>query len=213
MRATRLVAAIWAAAATAAALLALAAPRPGAAPEETDGLAVVYDSPSASSLTVPLWLQDDPQWSGEPYAGSTVGEAGCGLACAAMAVHALTGTELSPGAMAAAAGDSCLTDGVNDMGKFCEWIGGRWEGVRHSEIYYDLGRALEDVSSGSLVFAGVRGDLGPESYGGHVVLIWRSDGDGFWLRDPASAENSSRPFSRSELEQSGFRYFYAIGRS
>lgn len=54
------------------------------------------------------------------------------------------------------------------------------------------------------------GTLGDRDYGGHVVLIWRADDDGYWIRDPASAGNSARAFTLEELEQVDFHYFYCI---
>lgn len=77
-------------------------------------------------------------------------------------------------------------------------------------ISYDLAPVLQNVSDGWLAFAGMSGTLGDRDYGGHVVLIWRADDDGYWIRDPASAGNSARTFTLEELEQVDFHYFYCI---
>ncbi len=42
------------------------------------------------------------------------------------------------------------------------------------------------------------GTLGDRDYGGHVVLIWRADDDGYWIRDPASCWELQRAPSRSK---------------
>lgn len=138
-----------------------------------DVLPIVGDTPIAEGNHMPLWLQRDPQWDYVPYAGGTIGDSGCGLTCAAMAIKYMTLQEVTPLTLASYVGDTCLTDG--------------W-----------------------LAFAGVTGDLGEEDYGGHVVLIWRADDDGYWVRDPASAANSARAFTLEELERVDFRYFYCI---
>lgn len=109
-------------------------------------------------------------------------------------------------------GDTCLTDGVNDPGKFCAWIADHYPeyGIESTPISYALAPVLQNVSDGWLAFAGMSGTLGDRDYGGHVVLIWRADDDGYWIRDPASAGNSARAFTFEELEQVDFHYFYCI---
>lgn len=175
-------------------------------------MATVYDRPIAEGNHMPLWLQSDPQWASVPYAGGTVGDAGCGMVCAAMALEYMTLQGITPLQFADYVGDTCLTDGVNDPGKFCRWIYDHYKdyGIEWRSIYYTLDRALADVKDGWLVFAGMSGTLGDKDYEGHVVLIWRADDEGYWLRDPADADNSARPFSAEELSQVDFKYFYSI---
>ena len=67
-------------------------------------------------------FQTDPQWDYVPYAGGTIGDYGCGLTCAAMAIKYMTLQDITPLTLASFVGDACLTDGVNDPGKFCTWI-------------------------------------------------------------------------------------------
>lgn len=179
---------------------------------ERDWSAIIAERPATDVLTMPLWLQTDPQWAYAPYAGGTIGDSGCGLVCAAMALEYMTLQGVNPLQLADCVGDSCLTAGVNDPGKFCEWIKGKFPEFRieSSEIYYELDRALSDVQNGWLVFAGMSGALGDDDYDGHVVMIWRADDAGFWIRDPASGANSSRPFSAEELSAVDFKYFYSI---
>lgn len=179
---------------------------------ERDWSAIVAERPATDVLAMPLWLQTDPQWANAPYAGGTIGDSGCGLVCAAMALEYMTLQGVNPLQLAECVGDSCLTAGVNDPGKFCEWIKAKYPEFRIecSEIYYERDRALSDVQNGWLVFAGMSGTLGDADYDGHVVMIWRADDAGFWIRDPASGSNSSRPFSAEELSAVDFKYFYSI---
>lgn len=179
---------------------------------ESERLAIVEDRPIAEGNHMPLWLQTDPQWSHVPYAGGTVGDSGCGLVCAAMALEYMTLQGITPLQLADYVGDECLTDGVNDPGKFCAWIESHypeWR-IESSDIYYETDRAMQDVEGGWLVFAGMSGALGDADYDGHVVMIWRADDKGYWVRDPDSGANSSRPFSAEELSAVDFKYFYSI---
>lgn len=172
----------------------------------------VLDRPTPEGNSMPLWLQDDPQWADVPYAGGTVGDSGCGLVCAAMAIKYMTVQDVTPAMLAEAVGDTCLTGGVNDPGKFCEWIAEHYPeyGIEHSGIIYRLDDALAQVDGGWLAFAGMSGSLGERDYEGHVVLIWRGDDGAYWLRDPASGANSQRAWTRDELDGVDWKYFYAI---
>ena len=51
---------------------------------------------------------------------------------------------------------------------------------------------------------------GSSEYEGHVVMIWRANDEGYWVRDPDSGANSARPFSAEELSAVDFSYFYSI---
>lgn len=174
----------------------------------------VSDTPAPKVIpagrTMPLYLQDDVQWAHIEYAeGSTVAESGCGLACAAMALEYLTNQKTTPRDLQGVVGDSCTVHGVNDMALF----GGYMEqayGLSQSDIYYKLEQALDDVSNGSVVFASLSGSFGDSSYGGHLVVIWRVDGDAVYVRDPDSGANSQRSFTRDELSRVEWSYFYSL---
>ena len=84
----------------------------GYAAAEEDRLAIVVDRPIAEGNSMPVWLQTDPQWDYIPYAGGTIGEYGCGLTCAAMAVKYMTLQDITPLTLASFVGDTCLTDGL-----------------------------------------------------------------------------------------------------
>ncbi len=176
----------------------------------------VIDKPAPAALysgqTMPCYLQDDPQWAHLPYAGGTIGDSGCGLTCAAMAIEYMTTQRTDPRTLADAVGDTCLADGVNDPGKFCSWIADHYAdyGISHTDIYFDPTDALRDVRDGKLVFASLTGDFGDRSYGGHIVLLWLSDGSGIWVRDPMSGANSQTPITEAEFYAVNWVYFYSI---
>lgn len=160
--------------------------------------------------TMPLYLQDDVQWGHIGYAGgSTVAESGCGLTCAAMALEYLTNQITTPRDLQGIVGDTCTVNGVNDMALFGNYMEQAY-GLSTSEIYYALDRALADVEGGSVVFASLTGDFGDSSYGGHIVAIWRVDGDAVYIRDPASGANSQHRFTRDELAEVAWSYFYSL---
>ena len=168
--------------------------------------------PVPAGTYMPLYLQTDAQWSEKPYASGTIGDSGCGLACAAMAVKALTTQDVTPLTLSDAVGNACLTDGVNDPEKFAQWIEANYGdyGIEVSQKVYALKRALAYVDDGWLCFAGLHGAFGDTEYGGHVVLIWRADDGGYWVRDPASAANSAHLFTTEELNAVDFRYFVCV---
>lgn len=168
----------------------------------------VSDKPAP---VAPIWLQDDQSWGDQPYGGGTLSNAGCGLTSCAIAVSYLTGEDWNPSRLHAEVGDTCLTDGLNDMEKFGIWAHGRWPQLVETERYNDLSRAIEETRHGSVVFASLTGTFGERDYGGHVILIWRVDDDGaIEIRDPKSMANSTRRWSADELSTVDWAYFYGI---
>lgn len=168
--------------------------------------------PIPAGTYMPLYLQDEPQWGHFPYGGGTIADSGCGLACAAMAIKYMTTQDVTPATLADSVGTSCLTGNVNDPSKFASWIIGTYPeyGIQATQKLYLLESALDKVNSGWMCFAGLSGGFGDSDYSGHVILIWRSDDSGYWVRDPASAANSARAFSLEELQAVDFTYFVGI---
>lgn len=171
---------------------------------------VVRDTPAPTEP--PLYYQADERWGGLPYAtaDSCVAESGCGLCCAAMAASYLTGEEITPPVLLNLVGNRCIDGGVNHMGRFCEEMQDLY-----SIEYRDLW-TLEDAEShlrdGWMLFAGMEGAVyeGGKEYGGHVLLIWKCDEEGVYIRDPDD------PNLQSPISWERFRaiecgsYFYAI---
>lgn len=171
----------------------------------------VQDRPVESSGIMPLYLQKDQQWSESVYSAGTIGSYGCGLTAAAMAVCYLTTDHVTPKDLLSHVGSECLTDGVNDMGKFAAWLSEHYSGLVKLDTFWDIDDALDRVDEGWLVFAGMGGGLGDRTYGSHVILIWSSNGDGtYQIRDPDDGDNSIRAWSREELETVEWGSFNAI---
>ena len=159
-----------------------------------------------------LLLQTDERWADYPYATDTIGESGCGLVCASIAIKALTGKTILPDELASKVGDTCLTDDVNDMQKFIDWIKANYQGygLRSDGIYFDFDKALEDAANDKVVFASLVGYFGDEYYDGHIVLLKGKTDNGYVLRDPYSYANSSRMYSKEDLEGVEWIYFYTL---
>lgn len=164
---------------------------------------------------MPLYLQTDPQWADEGYSDGTIGTYGCGLTACAMATTYLTGDRVTPGYLADRVGESCLTDRVNDMGKFSKWMVQTYRStstpVEAGETQWALADALPFLDRGYVLMAGLSGRLGERSYGGHIVLIWGKTEDGEYLvRDPASGKNSEHLFALEELKRADWGAFRPV---
>ena len=166
-----------------------------------DSVPVIVEDKPAKSHSVPLYLQTDPQWSGDQYSSGTIESHGCGLTSAAIATSYLLDEDIMPDILSMSAGDAFLSDGLNDSDVICRWLsehyGFQWSGEK-----WLLQDAVKMLDEGYVVLASMEGQLGEENYGGHIVLLYEhTDDDCFYLRDPFSGDNSVRKFSRQEIEQ------------
>ena len=94
---------------------------------------IVYDR---SQHVMPVYNQTDPDWAGTPYLSGTIGSHGCGLVCASMAYGYIFGEELEPDELLEMVGDTCSTDGVNDMMKFARWLSDNYYGgIRYERVW------------------------------------------------------------------------------
>ena len=180
---------------------------------ETGGSAeapvVVSDKPAPS---VPVYTQTDERWGGLPYAtaDSCIAESGCGLCCAAMAASYLTGEEITPPALLNLVGNRCIDGGVNHMGRFCEELQALY-GIEYQDLW-TLEDAEKYLRDGWMLFAGMSGAVyeGGREYGGHVLLIWKCDETGVYIRDPDGAALQA-PISWEQFRAIEWgSYFYAI---
>ena len=194
-------------AASGAVALALSSAAPLPSPVERP---VVYDE--SAPAEPPLYYQADERWGGLPYAtaDSCVAESGCGLCCAAMAASYLTGEDVTPPTLLNLVGNRCVEAGQNHMGRFCEELRDLY-GIEYRDLW-----TLEDAEShlrdGWALLAGMSGSVheGGREYGGHVVLVWKCDEDGAYVRDPD--DPTMDPLvSWERLEEIEWGpYFYAI---
>lgn len=177
---------------------------------ETERMTTVYDRPMPEGNAMRLRLQDDPRRAHVPYAGGTVGDSGCGPVCAAMALEYTTLQRVTPLQLADYVGDSCPTDGVNDMGKFCQHIEEAYpeRGIESTGQMRRIDDAMALAGDGWPVFCGMSGELGDSEYDGRVAML-RTESDGScWMRDPDSGGNSQRVWTEDELREVDWKYFY-----
>lgn len=175
-----------------------------------DSVPVVIEDEPAESHPVPLYLQTDPQWSGDQYSSGTIESHGCGLVSAAIAASYLLDEDITPDLLSMLAGDAFLSSGLNDSDAICRWLsehyGFQWSGEK-----WFLQDAVQMLDEGYVVLASMEGQLGEENYGGHIVLLYEhTDDDCFYLRDPFSGDNSVRKFSRQEIEQVNWGSFNGL---
>lgn len=172
---------------------------------------VVRDVPAKPEP--PMYYQADEQWGGLPYAtvDGTISTHGCGLASAAMAASYLTETEIDPPRLLNLVGNRCISDDVNDMSKSCQELHDIY-GLHYSNRLTTKDEALDYVADGWIAFAGMHGQLTDDgkSYAGHVVLIWRVDESGVWIRDPYNPA-LQKPLTFEQFSAVHFDYFYALG--
>ena len=165
------------------------------------------DSPS-------YMIQYDDKWRYEPYAGSTMEMSGCGLVAAASFLgYYLDDPEYDAMDLYREVGDSCLTNGVNDMRKFCQYLESEYD-VEWVDQFWKVEYAEEYLCNGYCLFASIHSkQLVPDGkcyYDGHIVLVYEWDDEGIWVIDPADA-SVTYPISKERFEQvfSG-EYFYAV---
>lgn len=147
---------------------------------------------------LPFLYQTDPQYRDAPYAGATVGEAGCGPTSLAMVYIALTGkTDKDPAAMAAFSEAEgyveegltawrFMTDGAADLG------------LSSREVPADAGRLKEELAQGHPVICSVRpGDF--TDTGHFLVVAGVADNGELVIHDPNSPSNSARTWDAERV--------------
>ena len=168
--------------------------------------AIVYDR---SQHVMPVYCQTDPDWAGTPYLSGTIGSHGCGLVCASMAYSYIFGDELEPDELLEMVGDTCSTDGVNDMMKFARWLSDSYDGGILYERVWLLDTLKCRVNTEDVVFVGMSGILGDRMYSSHVVMMSDMTATGAFIIDPYDSDNT-RTFTWEELEHSGLIYYVIL---
>ena len=127
-----------------------------------------------------------------------------------MAYTRLTGEEWTPLRLALTVGDTCTTDGLNDMQKFCAWMRANYGSLSSTGLLYDQQEALGYAGRGWMVFGSMTGQLheGGRAYGGHIVLICGWDGVTADIRDPDEGQVN---LNTDEFASVSWAYFIAIG--
>lgn len=175
-----------------------------------DSIPVIYDKPSEYSR-YPYYSQTDSRWSDVQYDGdSTIGVSGCGLVSASMVISYIEEDTITPLDLRNQVGDSCITDGVNDMGKFNSYLAAHYDVDTIGPLWTkdDAYKALDD---GYILFAGMQGYLDPQgkNYEGHVIVIWSRDETGMYVSDPFNPDFDGF-INDIEFRDLDITYFYGI---
>jgi len=137
--------------------------------------------------SVPLFLQGDPQWGGDPYGScsglSTIKSSGCGITSAAM-VLAGFGKSVDPKMMAdTSAANGYRVCGAGTSYGFFPFIAKQY-GLR-DENGIGWSRAMELLKNGTPVIAAGQGSA-PFTGGGHFIVMTCYNSDGtISVNDPA----------------------------
>lgn len=167
---------------------------------------IVHDR---SQHVMPVYYQTDPDWAGTPYLSGTIGSHGCGLVCASMAYGYIFGEEMEPDALLEEVGDTCSSDGVNDMMKFARWLSDNYDGGIRYERCWLLETLKRRVNTEDVVFVGMSGILGDRMYSSHVVLMHDMTATGASIIDPYDPDNT-RTFTWDEIDHFGFIYYVIL---
>lgn len=163
-------------------------------------------------LTPPLYSQDDERWAYYEYGSSNVSDCGCGLCVYASALSFLKNDEdITPLTVLEQVGNNCMVYSdsgtlVNDISLFGQWSDEAY-GVVVSEIYWTPEQAMQSLHQGKLVICCVDGDVGNESYDGHLVLLYEKYGR-IQMLDPKSSNNGG--LTEDEFWQADWVYFYNV---
>ena len=158
-------------------------------------------SPNASTPStewrqgsLPYLYQTDPAWSQTPYAGSTIGVAGCGPTCLSMVAISLTGRrDLDPKSMAAfSENNGYVTDGLTSWGLLTS--GAATFGLTGEEIPAEPSMVHRLLEQGYPIIASMTpGDFTSEGH--FIVLAGVTDNGSVVVHDPNSPERSAQTWS------------------
>lgn len=142
--------------------------------------------------TIPYLYQIDPAWSQTPYAGSTIGVAGCGPTCLSMVTVSLTGRrDLDPVSLAAfSEGNGYVMDGLTSWDLMTS--GADQLGLYGEAIPADASMVHRLLSQGYPIIASMLpGDFTTE---GHFIVLAgiAKDGTSVVVHDPNSPERSNQ---------------------
>ena len=147
----------------------------------------------------PLFLQYDPRWGYLPFGSNgTVGSSGCGPSSLSMAIFYLTGDRsATPGTLA----EYALSNGY-----YIDGVGTAWSMLTAIPKNYGLSSykfgANEDslkaeLDNGRIVICSVRpGDF---TAGGHFIVIYGYDENGFKINDPKCVYRSRLSWTYDQI--------------
>ncbi len=147
----------------------------------------------------PLFLQWDPRWGYAEYGDdSNVGLSGCGPTCLSMVLYYLLGDEsLTP---------DVIADYSMENGYYMSGTGTAWKLLEDVADTYGLRvwqpkasewTLKEELDKGSVIICSMKpGDF---TAGGHFIVIYGYDSDGFLVNDPNCIARSRQKWTYDEI--------------
>jgi len=158
----------------------------------------------------PLFLQFDPRWGYYPYGISVMAESGCGPTCLSMALLYLTGDEtITPDAV----GQYSM-----DNGYYVTNVGTAWalldeypklHGLSSNVISVSDENMKQELEEGNILICSMR--PGEFTSGGHFVVVYGTDEEGYRVNDPKCVYRSNRSWSYEELA-TDIKRLWCIGK-
>ena len=160
----------------------------------------------------PLFLQWDIRWGYMLYGntGGNIASSGCGPACLSMAVYYLTGDR------------NCTPDAVAqysmDHGHYVPGAGTAWAlmqeypqeyGLTSTYINWKEAIMKAELDKGNMIICSVR--AGNFTSGGHFILIYGYDENGFKINDPRCIYNSRLSWTYAQIRYD-IKQAWSIGR-
>lgn len=158
----------------------------------------------------PLFLQWDFRWGYMQYGtDGTMGTSGCGPSALAMAVFYLTrNEEVTPDAVAQYSLDhNYYVNGIGTSWKFIDHYPTLFD-LEVSHIYAHEPYFKAELDKGNILICSVK--PGAFTYGGHFIVIYGYDENGFKVNDPKCAYRSTLTWSFDEFK-SDIRRTWSIG--
>ena len=159
----------------------------------------------------PLFLQFDTRWGYLPYgSGGNVGSSGCGPTCLSMAIFYLTGNrDCTPGIIAQYSLDN---------GYYVDGVGTQWTlmtqyptnfGLNSHQLYWSEANIRNELDKGRVLICSVRpGDF---TSGGHFIVIYGYDENGFKINDPKCVYRSGLSWTYNQI-QDDIKAMWSIGK-
>ena len=160
----------------------------------------------------PLFLQWDIRWGYMPYGdtGGNMGSSGCGPTCLSMAIFYLTGDR------------SCTPDVVakysEDNGYYYSGAGTAWAllydypklyGLTSTAVSKSESRLKSELDKGNILICSVK--EGNFTSGGHFIVIYDYDENGFKVNDPKCVYTSRLTWTYQQIKND-FKQIWSIGR-
>ena len=166
---------------------------------ESEGKATGGLTAAEKAQKYPLFLQWDPRWGYVEYGdGSNIGLAGCGPTCLSMMLYYLLGDEnITP---------DVIAEYSMENGYYMSGTGTAWKLLEDVAAVYGVSVDQPKASEKTLKNALDQGEIvicsmkpGDFTAGGHFVVIYGYDEEGFLINDPNCVARSRQRWTYEEI--------------